>query len=339
MRTRFRRVSSFGIGHLPNYLGTILRFTSVFLTVFSTARAQSGANSDPTYLALRNQGLGTEAVRVTNLNLKRDAGTFRLNSGTICFVPPVNGKVTGGVFSGDGIFLLTPPAEVERKSLTYLTKEEEFNEKFERLVLRFTDSTYDEIKKAGSSTSEGCDAGMLKDSQTTTRRRIKHNLEIEILGEVLSPDPRGIFVAFIHGKRYDDKEIYALDPNQDSDQVDFWTYDENKWGDWASFNFTEPRGRESVGRNIQIERHVLDTTFEKSGELSGKATTTFTSLRGGLRVVPFSLFPTLRVQSVTADGQPLSFIQEEKNEDADFAVILPKPLAAGEKFSDRKSVV
>jgi hypothetical protein len=39
------------------------------------------------------------------------------------------------------------------------------------------------------------------------------------------------------------------------------------------------------------------------------------------------------VQSVTADGQPLSFIQEDKNDDADFVVILPKPLAAGEKFS------
>jgi peptidase M1-like protein len=333
MQTRFWRIFFPSTAHTPNYVGTILRATAIFLAFISTARAQSGGNSDPTYVALRNQALGTEAVRVTNFSLKRDAGTFRLISGTVCFVPPVNGKVTGGVFAGEGIFLLTPPTESERKSLTYLTKEEEFNEKFERLVLRFTDSTYDEIKKAGTSTTESCDAGMLKDSQSTTRRRIRHNLEIEILGEVLSPDPRGIFVAFIHGKRYDDKEIYSLDPNRDSDQVDFWTYDENKWGDWASFNYTEPHRRESVGKNIQIEHHVLDTTFEKSGELSAKATTTFTSLRNGLRVVPFALFHTLRVQSVSADGQPLAFIQEDKNEDSDFAVILAKPLAAGEKFS------
>jgi hypothetical protein len=40
-----------------------------------------------------------------------------------------------------------------------------------------------------------------------------------------------------------------------------------------------------------------------------------------------------RVQSVTAEGKPLPFIQEYKNEDADFAVILPKPLAAGESFT------
>jgi len=297
------------------------------------AGAQSVANSDPTYVTLRNLSLGGEAVSVANYDLKRDAGTFRLNSGTVCFVPPVNGKVTGAVFSGDGTFLLVPPTETERKSLKFLTKGEEFGEKFERLVLRFTDSTYEEIKKAGTAAAGGCDAGPLKDSQSVTRHKIKHNLEIELLAEVLSPEPRGIFFAFIHGKRYDDKEIYSLDPNQDSSQVDFWTYDENKWGDWASFNFTEPHPKGTVGRTIHIEHHQLDTSLEKSGTLSGKATTTFISMRNGLRVVPFSLFHTLRVQSVTAEGQPLSFIQEDKNDDADFAVILPRPLAMGEKFS------
>ena len=311
----------------------LLVAAAAFGAVIPGSDGETGPNSDPNYLALRNITLGSEAVSVTNFDLKRDAGTFHLHSGTVCFVPPVNGRVTGAVFAGDGSFVLNPPTESERKSLKYLTKEDQFNEKFERLVLRFTDSTYDQIKKDGIPASGGCDRGLLKDSQNTTRHKIKTNLEAQLLGEILSPEPRGIFVAFVHGKRYDDKELYELDPNANSDQVDFWTYDENKFGDWASFNFTEPHARGSVGRMIRIEHHQLDTTLEKNGALSGKATTTFVSERNGLRVVPFSLFHTLRVQSVTADGQPLSFIQEDKNDDADFAVILPKPLAAGEKFS------
>jgi hypothetical protein len=310
-----------------------LRAAALFSLSVPVAWGQSVANSDPSYVALRNLTLGSEAVSLTNFDLKRDAGTFRLNSGTVCFAPPVNGKVTGAVFAGDGLFLLTPPTETERKSLKFLTKEDEFNEKFERLVLRFTDSTYEDLKKAGKPATGGCDAGPLKDSQSTTRHRLKHNLEAELLGEVLSPDPRGLFVAFVHGKRYDDKEIYSLDPNTDADQVEFWTYDENKLGDWASFHFTTPPDRAAFGKMVRMEHHQLDTKLERSGALSGKATTTFVSLRNGLRVVPFALFHTLRVQSVTADGQPLSFIQEDKNDDADFAVILPKPLAAGEKFS------
>ena len=336
-------VDSFALSALPSTtsllasasgsIAALLLATVFFIAGVPVARAQAGPNSDPNYVALRNITLGSESVSVTNFDLKRDAATFRLKSGTVCFVPPVNGKVTGAVFVGDGTFLLAPPTETERKSLKYLTKEDEFNERFERLVLRFTDSTYDEIKKAGTAASGACDAGPLKDSQNTTRHKIKYNLESRILEEVLSPEPRGLFFAFVHGKRYDDKELYQIDPNENSDQVDFWTYDENKFGDWASFNFTQPHPKGSFGRPVRIDHHQLETTLEKNGALSGKATTTFVSERNGLRVVPFSLFHTLRVQSVTADGQPLPFIQEDKNDDAQFAVILPKPLAAGEKFS------
>lgn len=309
-------------------------FLCLVAVLFLSPLARAQANSDGIYSALRNLTLGAESVSLTNYDLKRDAGTFRFRSGTVCFVAPVNGKVTGAVFQGDGLFLLAPPSESERRSLQYLSKQDEFSEHFERALLRFTDSTYDELKKASTPATSGCDANVLKDSQNVTRHRIKHNLEIDILGEVLSPHPRPLFVAFIHGKNYNDKEIFQVDPNQDVDQVDFFTYDENKFGNWASFSFTEPHPAGSVGRGLRMEHHTLDTSFERSGALSGKATTTFVSLRDGLRVVPLSLFPTLRVQTVvSSDGQTLSFVQEDKHDDADFAVILPKSLAVGEKFS------
>jgi Peptidase family M1 domain len=309
---------------------SILLVTLLFAPARSAAQS---ANASATYADLRNLALGSESVSISDYDLKRDAGTFRLRSGTVCFVAPVNNKVTGAVFVGDGTFLLNPPNESERKSLQYLSKSPEFTEHFERVLFRFTDSTYDELKKAGKPAAAGCDPGILKDSQSATRHRIKHNLEIDILAELLNPKPRPFFIAFIHGKNYNDKEIFQLDPNRDVYQVDFWTYDENKYGDWASFNFTQPHPPGTVGRNFRMEHHALDTSFEKSGALSGKATTTLVSMRDGLQVVSLMLFPSLRVQSVTADGQSLFFIQENKNDDADFAVVLPKPLAAGEKFT------
>ncbi|MGA8869119.1 MAG: M1 family aminopeptidase [Candidatus Sulfotelmatobacter sp.] len=291
-------------------------------------------NSDPVYQALRNLTLGGEAVSVSNFDLKRDAGTFHLHSGTVCFVTPVNGKVTGAVFVGDGNFILTPPSDSERKSLKLLTKEDEFSEGFSTMVLRFTDSTYNEIKKGGTPAAGGCDGGPLKDTQHTTRHVFKSNLEARILQDVLSPEPGGYFIAFIHGKRYSGKEIYEIDPHDASDQVEFSTYDDNKSGSWASFRLSDEHARGTLGRTIQIEHQQLDTVIEKNANLSGKATTTFLCRASGVRVVPFHLFFSLRVQSVTGEGgQPLAFIQEEKNEDADFAVILPKALAAGEKYA------
>ncbi|HTU34190.1 MAG TPA: M1 family aminopeptidase [Candidatus Acidoferrum sp.] len=197
-----------------------------------TPAAPVGPNSDPTYRQLRDVTLGTEAVTVSNFDLRRDAVTFDLHSGTVCFVTPVNGKVTGAVFTGDGSMTLDPPNDTERRSLKLLTKSDEFNESFERLVLRFTDSTYDEIKKAGTAAAQGgCDSGPLKDSQNAMRYRIRYNLDARILEDVLRTGEGGLFVAFIHGKHYDDKLLYVVDPNGAPDvspqEVELSTYDEN----------------------------------------------------------------------------------------------------------------
>ncbi len=304
-----------------------------FLPLHAADNPAAAPNADPTYQQLRNSTLSGEAISVTNFDLKRDAGTFHLHSGTVCFVTPVQGKVTGAVFIGDGNFVLNPPSESERQSLKLFTKEEQFNESFSHAVLRFTDSTYDDIKKGGSLTSGGCDAGPLKDSQNATRHKIKSNLEARILEDVLSPEPGGLFYAFIHGKRYNDEEIYEIDPNWGSAQVSFRTYDENKRGEWALFNLTEKHQPGSVGRLTRIEHQQLDVTFEKNGSISGKAATDIVARRNGVRVVSFNLFRPLRVQNVTANGQPLSFIQEDKNDDGNFAVILPAPLSEGEKVT------
>jgi len=306
---------------------------AVSFSVFGADTAAPGPNSDITYQQLRNLTLGGEAVSVSNFKLKRDAGTFHFRSGTMCFVGPVNGKVTGAVFVGDGNFVLDPPEASERASLKLLTKEDEFSENFNQAVFRFTDSTFDDLKNASSAAQGGCDAGLLKDVQNITRHKLKNNVEARILEDVLGPEPGGLFLAFIHGTQYSDKELFEIDPDYGAGQVNFRNYDENKWGHWASFNLSSDHAPYTVGKWMGIEHQKLDVTFEKSGNLVGKATTDFVARRNGLRVVSLDLFRTLRVESVTANGQPLSFIQEGKDDDADFAVILPKALTAGEKFT------
>src|SRR5689334_1916801 len=87
-------------------MGVVL-FVVLFLsTAFAIERVSTGPNSDPTYQKLRNVGFGSAAMSIKNLELKRDAATFHLRSGTICFLEPVEGKVTGAVFVGDGNVVL-----------------------------------------------------------------------------------------------------------------------------------------------------------------------------------------------------------------------------------------
>ena len=98
-----------------------LGIVSVFVCLFSriqpsAAQPAPGPNSDPTYQQLRNITL-SGAIGVSNLTRKRDAGTFHLRSGTVCFLAPVQGKVTGAAFVGDGTLVLDPPLNAERHTL------------------------------------------------------------------------------------------------------------------------------------------------------------------------------------------------------------------------------
>jgi len=82
---------------------------------------------------------------------------------------------------------------------------------------------------------------------------------------------------------------------------------------------TEPPSARKKNGLIRIEHQQLDTRIEKSANLIGKAATSFVALTNGLRVVPFDLFPRLRVEAVTGEnGQPLPYIQEDRNDDAQF---------------------
>jgi len=316
--------------------------TLAVVSLLAAARAQSAPapapNADPVYQQLRNVSLGGEAVSVKDFELKRDAATFHLHSGTVCFVAPVQGKVTGAVFVGNGNLIIEPPSLEEAKSLKLLTKENQFSEQFEHLTLRFTDSSYEEIKKAGSPTTGGCEAGLLQDSQHTTRKKLHTNISSRILEDILSGKPGGLFVAFVQGKRYDSKLLFMIDPNgawhAAPDEVEVMTYGENKFGTWAAFQADTDNIRELGHSKIHIEHQQLDTTIEKNAHMTGRAITSFVAVSDGVRAVPFDLFSTLRVQSVVdQNGQPLTFVQEDKDDDPDFYVILPKALSRGEKYS------
>src|SRR5262249_25885714 len=146
--------------------------------------------------------------------LKRDAGTFTFNSGAFFFVTPVNGKVTGAVFMGKGHFVLTPPTFQERRTLALLTREQKMDEEFDNAIFFFTDNTYEELKKAGSiSTTTSTDSahGLLREARDQQRKKLNNNIAARLLEDVVSSDPGGFFEAMIHGHKYSDKMVFAID--------------------------------------------------------------------------------------------------------------------------------
>jgi hypothetical protein len=115
--------------------------------------AVSKANSEDSYLKLRNIQVGTEVIHVKDFTLNKDAGVFTFRSGAFTLLEPVNGKITGAVFSGDGSFALNSPTNLEKRNLAILTKGLPFEEQFSGAVLRFTDGTEAALRKAAGQTS------------------------------------------------------------------------------------------------------------------------------------------------------------------------------------------
>jgi hypothetical protein len=85
-----------------------------------------------------------------------------------------------------------------------------------------------------------------------------------------------------------------------------------------------------------MDHEDIDVTIEKGGFLTGLSTLHIVALQDGVAVAPLNLYPTLRVSKAETDkGEQLDFVQEDKDHDADFGVVFPKPLNKGESVTVR----
>jgi len=312
--------------------------------------AQHPGNANPYYQQLRGLLPGGETIHVKNLELRRDAATFTFREGEIAFYGEVNGKVTGAVFVGDGHVHIVPPTAEERHSLSVANHTEEFDEDFSQAVMRFTDATAAELHKGSPGSSVGktgpndlCVRSGLE-FQTFARRQLHTNYDLRLLQDALSAAPGGYFMAAIRSKKYQHLS-FIFDP-LGAETVAPEEVELMNWNDWgesiplafhraAEYSSGIPNGNEA-NAPYRILNEDLDISIEKSGFLSGTATVQLQAEQDGVAVVPLDLYPTLRVsRAETVTGEPLDFVQERKEDDPDFGVILARALKKGETTSIR----
>ncbi len=84
--------------------------------------------------------------RVRGASLDRSSIHISLEDGTIAFTKDVMGRITGAFFEGDGEVLLTPPNDVERRSMSLFTGMAILEERFSTAYFRFNDNTAAELQ-------------------------------------------------------------------------------------------------------------------------------------------------------------------------------------------------
>lgn len=133
---------------LNHLLKSVFASVFVFTVIFSAnAQENKSAEGKAIYDQLKSFSLNGGKAEVAALVLKRDRVEMTFD-GTIYFMSPVAGKVTGAVFVGQGKFRTeVPPNEFEKNNVKRLLNADVIESDFKTAVLRFTDDTFDIIGK------------------------------------------------------------------------------------------------------------------------------------------------------------------------------------------------
>jgi hypothetical protein len=325
--------------------------------------ATANAATVPEYEALRTARPDGRVIPVEGLTLVRDAYRIELRSGALHLLAPAGGTTFGAVFIGDGSYQLTPATSGERRQLRLVTGEaqlEKLTDRFDRMVLFFTDKTADEIlahaKVATGAPNEQA-VRVYEDYLKRQQLDVQANVHLRLLEELLNRPQRtdGIFLAATPGRTYG-KVVIAIDPLgvsnlsaqlgslMSGEEVMLLSTDERKGGLWYLSTFAKEAvsGRSKPVRSLADGvRYDIDTTID-GNTLRGATTMTVRPTVAGLRVLPIRLDSTLRIREVTLEETtpptPLVIVRDDLQiggyrgmfsgsvADPDVAIVFPQAL-------------
>jgi hypothetical protein len=358
-----------GIAKLLVVCLAISAFASAPKAQSATAGTHQPGPAGSLYLQLGSVGLDPARVfRVRDASIDRAAIHITLDDGTIAFTKDVLGKTTGAFFVGDGEVLLSPPTDVERRSMSRFTGMAILEERFSSAYLRFNDDTAAELQPGLRAPEQAQEFVSRWDE---TARNLAQEDAMRLLStfsELLPDEAAGNAIAqrqtdpedrLLHG-RLQGNTLGVFDVFFDStadEQIEagqIRTADNGKvyYDVWTSFSTknaeprrvlqkkipeTLPEQSESRQNRILVHSYVIDAHVRPPKELDADVKLQLDTEHGGSRFLIFELSRFLQVKSVEADGRPVEFIHNPSIEGSRLArsgndlvaVILPTPAVKG----------
>src|SRR5581483_6811477 len=306
-------------------------------------------------------GLG-KTFHVDSFTLNYDVASFHFGKGTLTFLAPVNGVVTGAIFIGEGHFSLKPFLNVDAQELDRRTGSKELEENFNQVVLRFTRSgrllLLPAIKEETAPSAEVAEVFSHWREKMRQRREqpvsltdyLLHgetmdNVDADVLSAIYNDAHPEFFNAYIRGEKHNDLRFFvrmrvgALPQLDSPEEVALINYDPQGMSDgvwYLSHIKTEYENRTASSREdrrlFATHSYQIETVIAKNGHLFSSASIRFEPLLSGERILKFGLLPNLRVSRVLDEqGQNLHFVQEGRKEDGSFYVILPQAPPMGKE--------
>lgn len=188
----------------PSLIVVCLLFILHLGAVAAFGQDGPGAKEKELYNQLKTFTLTGSPIEVKGVVLKRVRAQITLN-GQVYLSQPVNGKVTGAVFIGDGTFVgETPADDFERENVKRLIGSDSIQSDFKTAVFRFTDETAAQLGQTAPPGPEPANDRAQKLARETDERILREtgaNLPARLAISMLNLEKPGFFFASFDGGR------------------------------------------------------------------------------------------------------------------------------------------
>ena len=323
------------------------------------------------YLQLGQVKLDPARVyKVRDASLDRSSIHISLDDGTIAFTEDVMGRITGAFFEGDGEILLSPPSEVERRSMSLFTGMAILEEHFATAYFRFNDDEVTELGpnlRAAEEKQEfvntwGTSAQNLaqtdamrllvtfarmlpgKDSSTRQDPNLLGRMQDRFFHARLQGTKLGVFDVYFDSLAAEQVEAGQMKPAGNMMYYNVWASfapDESR-GSMKDANGNLGPGNPSPREDwIAAQQYTIHIEVQPPKAIRARARVELHVKEGGTRAVLFELSRFLQVNSVAIGRQAVEFIHNPAMEGTQLsrrgndvvAVILPEPAHAGQTIT------
>ncbi len=284
-----------------------------------------------------------EVASSDRIELRRGDAQLSFEQGKFAFLTPLDGHVTGAVFSGRGHALAAPRDPVEKQQMARFLGAPILDQDFTNLCLRFTDDTASELLRQ----LQNAKIAPLQDTEFASRwntvlAAVNPPQSLRILFGTLSSNWKPYFYAAVDGINtgafdlmIDQQRPEAVLLGQPKKAGTRSFYD--VWASYAIPGVQAAHVRNFVALDYEINTSILaDTSLDAKTDLRMRAEVS------GERILVFQLARALNVDAVTGGhGESLTYFQNEgmnlqdrNSHGSDYLyVVLPAPSERGAEFT------
>jgi len=242
----------------------------------------------------------------SHVELRRGDARLLFEEGFLAFFSPLEGRISGAVFSGRGHILAIPRDPVEKQQLAHFLGAPVIDQDFTSAYLRFTDDTATELRhelQLAHIESQTNDAFTNGWQAPVLSRNPAHSFRI--LSESYSQTPRPYFTAtlgrvsegsfdFVYDQDREETQLFGQ--GRKANGLDYYDV-------WSSYC---PPGTRPAPVAFRALSYRIETTIHPDNSVNGIATIRIRAAQSGERLIPFEFSRLLDIETVTQGTEALS---------------------------------